>query len=112
MSLESFNAFMAKINAEETLRNELKQANPDGMTIDALAAVAAQHGFHFDAQDVSNELSEKELDVVAGGYSFDPGSTRLGTQKLGAAGGSAFTIKGDFQNMSFQPGGVLIFKPQ
>lgn len=67
MSLESFNAFMAKINAEETLRNELKQANPDGMTIDALAAVAAQHGFRFDAQDVSNELSEKELDLVAGG---------------------------------------------
>lgn len=30
MSLESFNAFMAKVNAEETLRNELKQANPDG----------------------------------------------------------------------------------
>ena len=67
MSLKSFNAFMAKVNAEETLRNELKQANPDGMTIDALAAVAAQHGFHFDAQDVSNELSEKELDLVAGG---------------------------------------------
>lgn len=68
MSLESFNAFMAKINAEEALRDELKKANPDGLTIDALAEVAAQHGFHFDAQDVSNELSEKELDLVAGGH--------------------------------------------
>jgi len=77
MSVESFNAFMAKINGDETLRDELKKANPDGMTIDALTAVAARHGFGFDAQDVNNELSEKDLDLVAGGYAFDPGKTRL-----------------------------------
>jgi predicted ribosomally synthesized peptide with nif11-like leader len=109
MSLKSFNAFMAKVNAEETLRNELKQANPDGMTIDSLAAVAAQHGFSFDAQDVSNELSEKDLDLVVGGYSFDPGSTRLGTNELGAVGGSSLLDKVTPTNFKVSPG-ALVFK--
>jgi predicted ribosomally synthesized peptide with nif11-like leader len=75
MSLESFNAFTAKVASDEALRDSLKTSHPDGLSLDELAAVAATHGYAFDASSVGQELSDNDLDKVAGGIIIIGGKT-------------------------------------
>jgi predicted ribosomally synthesized peptide with nif11-like leader len=72
MSNESFRAFMAKVQKDEGLKQELRAAGgADGMSVEAVAAFAVRKGYEFKVQDVSSELSDKQLDAVAGGL-FNP----------------------------------------
>ena len=73
MSSESFKQFLAKIEQDAGLSQELRTASGEfGMPVEALAAFAAGKGYSFTAEDVSTapstgELSEASLDAVVGG---------------------------------------------
>lgn len=68
MSSESFKAFMAKVTQEPELRQKLRAAGGDaGLSVEALSAFASGMGYAFTAEDVTGELSEKQLEGVAGG---------------------------------------------
>jgi len=68
MSSESFKAFMTKVTADQGLREQLRAAGGEaGLSSQALADFAKGHGYSFTAEDVTGELSEKELEGVAGG---------------------------------------------
>jgi predicted ribosomally synthesized peptide with nif11-like leader len=74
MSKQSLDAFRAKLAEDETLRQEVSRTfgGSDGRTIasaDQLVAFAKAHGYEFNPDEVqeSVELSDKELDSVAGG---------------------------------------------
>ena len=68
MSNESFKTFLAKVQHDENLRNELRAAGGEaGMPIDAVVAFAAGKGYEFKVEDISGELTDANLDNVAGG---------------------------------------------
>ena len=79
MSLESFEAFMTRIGQDETLRQELRDEAPEGMTFDQLAQAAAARGFAFSAADITgaHELSDAELAGVAGGIGSSSGLLKM-----------------------------------
>jgi predicted ribosomally synthesized peptide with nif11-like leader len=67
MSEEQLKAFLEKVKADTNLQEKLKAAaNPD-----AVAAIAKEAGFSISADDLKqgqpSELSEEELEGVAGG---------------------------------------------
>ena len=65
MSEEQLKAFLEKVKADTSLQEKLKAAaNPD-----AVLAIAKEAGFMISADDLKNaqsEISEKELEGVAG----------------------------------------------
>ena len=66
MSEEWLNSFLAKVQADASLREQLKAA-VDG---DAVTAIAKSAGFSITMEDLnshSRELSAEELEGVAGG---------------------------------------------
>ena len=72
MSEEQLKAFIAKVQADPSLQEQLKAAADN----DAVAAIAKDAGFSISADDLdlkndlnapSRELSEEELEGVAGG---------------------------------------------
>ena len=66
MSEEQLKAFTNAIKADTTLQEKLKGAND----ADAVVAIAKDAGFTINSEDITNaqsELSEKELEGVAGG---------------------------------------------
>ncbi len=66
MSGEQLNSFLAKVQADASLREQLKAA-VDG---DAVTAIAKSAGFSITMEDLnshSRELSAEELEGVAGG---------------------------------------------
>lgn len=68
MSNESFKAFMTKVVEDPGLREQLRAAGGDaGVSAQALADFAKGHGYSFTAEDVTGELSDKDLEGVAGG---------------------------------------------
>ncbi len=68
MSSESFKAFMAKVDGDQALREKLRTAGGDaGVSAQALAEFAKGHGYSFTAEDVTGELSDADLQGVAGG---------------------------------------------
>jgi predicted ribosomally synthesized peptide with nif11-like leader len=68
MSSESFKAFMTKVTADQGLREQLRAAGGDaGVSPQALADFAKGQGYSFTAEDVTGELSDKDLEGVAGG---------------------------------------------
>lgn len=68
MSSDSFKAFMAKVEADQGLREQLRAAAGDtGLPVQALAEFAKGHGYAFTAEDVTGELSDTQLEGVAGG---------------------------------------------
>jgi predicted ribosomally synthesized peptide with nif11-like leader len=68
MSSESFAAFVARLDEDKALREQLRAAGGDqGLRVEALADFAKAHGYEFTADDVTGELSEKQLEAVAGG---------------------------------------------
>jgi predicted ribosomally synthesized peptide with nif11-like leader len=75
MSKQALGAFMAKVEEDESLREELKALARDdrGAPVEAIADLARSKGFDFTVEDVSaasrSELSEEELASVSGGAS-------------------------------------------
>ena len=65
MSEEQLKAFIEKVKADTSLQQKLKAAADS----DAVLAIAKQAGFSISADDFRSELSEEELENVAGGDS-------------------------------------------
>ena len=68
MSEEQLKAFLEAVKADASLQEKLKAA----ADVDAVAAIAKEAGFSISAEDLTNaqsELSEEELEGVAGGAS-------------------------------------------
>ena len=69
MSEEQFRAFLEKVKDDSSLQEKLKTA----ADVDAVAAIAKETGFSISTDDLNNaqsrvrELSEEELEIVAGG---------------------------------------------
>ena len=67
MSLEQLKAFLAKVKADTSLQEKLKTA----ADANAVAAIAKEVGFSISTDDLkqaqARELSEEELENVAGG---------------------------------------------
>ena len=66
MSEEQLKAFLEKVKTDTSLQEKLKAA----ADANAVAAIAKEAGFSISADDLKNaqsELSEEELDGVAGG---------------------------------------------
>ena len=69
MSLEQLKAFLEKVKADTTLQEKLKAAADN----DGVAAIAKEAGFSISADDLKkaqSEISEEELEGVAGGKSW------------------------------------------
>jgi len=85
MSNESFKKFMAKVQTDQGLKQELRAAGgAAGMPAEAVVAFAAGKGYEFKVEEISNELSEQQLDSVAGGINWGDGS--LGGAAAGLPG--------------------------
>ena len=78
MSEEQLNAFLEKVKGDTSLQEKLKAA----VDADAVTAIAKEAGFSISADDLKNaqsEISDEELEGVAGGtgdaaFSFVPWS--------------------------------------
>ncbi len=69
MSEEQLKAFLEKVKADTSLQEKLKAA----ADIDAALAIAKDAGFSISADVVRTEISEEELEDVAGGGYFSFG---------------------------------------
>ena len=70
MSEEQLKAFLEKVKGDTTLQEKLKAA----VDADAVTAIAKEAGFSISADDLKNaqsELSDEELEGVAGGHIGD-----------------------------------------
>ncbi len=75
MSEEQLKAFLEKVKAEASLQARLNAAGD----ADAVAAIAKEAGFSISADDITkvqSEISEEELEGVAGGKEGTMGRTR------------------------------------
>ena len=69
MSEEQLKAFLEKVKADTSLQEKLKAASD----ADAVVAIAKEAGFSISADDLKNaqsELSDEELEGVAGGGTY------------------------------------------
>ena len=62
MSLEQLKAFLEKVKGDSNLQEKLKEAKSP----EDVVGIAKEHGFEFTADKIT-ELSEEELEGVAGG---------------------------------------------
>ena len=70
MSEEQLKAFQEKVRVDTSLQEKLKAA----VDADAVTAIAKEAGFSISADDLKNaqsELSDEELEGVAGGGTWD-----------------------------------------
>ena len=75
MSVEQAKAFIEKLNSDEIFLNQIAGAGSD----EARLQMAKEAGFEFSTEELtsvidqftSEELSEEELDAVAGGLRFE-----------------------------------------
>ena len=70
MSEEQLKAFLEKVKDDTSLQEKLKAA----ADADAVAAIAKEAGFSISADDLTNaqsELSDEELEGVAGGFCWN-----------------------------------------
>jgi predicted ribosomally synthesized peptide with nif11-like leader len=70
MSRQSFEAFMSTLNKDGSLQKELREQLGDpaqGVSAEGLNQFAASKGYDFKVEEIKGELSEKQLDTVAGG---------------------------------------------
>jgi len=63
MSEEQLKAFIAKANDDQSIQEKLKAAKSS----EEVVAIAKDHGYEFSADKIKRELSEEELEGVAGG---------------------------------------------
>ena len=71
MSLEQLKAFLEKVKADTSLQEKLKVASD----ADAVVSLAKEKGFSLSIDDIKNqqsELSDEELEGVAGGFRVGP----------------------------------------
>ena len=76
MSEEQLKAFLEKVKADTSLKEQLKAAGD----ADAVVSIAKEEGFSISADDLKkarSEISEEELEGVAGGV--DCGGSCLGS---------------------------------
>ena len=76
MSEEQLKAFLEKVKADTSLQEKLKAASD----ANAVSAIAKEAGFSISADDLKNaqsEVSEEELEGVAGGETKPPRATNL-----------------------------------
>ena len=66
MSLEQLKAFLEKVKGDPSLQDKLKAAKSH----EDVVGIAKEHGFEFTADKIT-ELSEEELESVAGGLMKD-----------------------------------------
>ena len=69
MSEEQLKAFLEKVQGDTSLQEKLKEAKCEGCVVD----IAKEAGFMISSEDLKNaqsELSEEELEGVAGGDSY------------------------------------------
>ena len=66
MSLEQLKAFLAKVKGDSNLQVKLKAAKSS----EDIVGIAKEHGHEFTADKI-NQLSEEELEGVAGGGSLN-----------------------------------------
>ena len=62
MTLEQLKAFLAKAKDDQSIQDKLKAAKSP----EDVVAIAKEHGYEFTADKIT-ELSEEELEGVAGG---------------------------------------------
>jgi predicted ribosomally synthesized peptide with nif11-like leader len=69
MSKRAFEEFMSRAAQDERLRREVEvlASRDQGVPASALVELAARHGYSFEVEDVGHELSEEDLESVAGG---------------------------------------------
>ena len=70
MSRDQLNAFLEKVKADTTLQDKLKEA----ADVDTVVSIAEDAGFSISGDDLKNaqsELSDEELEGVAGGAHTD-----------------------------------------
>ena len=80
MSEEQLKAFLEKVKADASLQEKLKAAADN----DAVTAIAKEAGFSISADDLKNaqsELSDEELEGVAGGGTLE-GTVTAGTKEV------------------------------
>lgn len=83
MSIQSLETFMAKVEQDPELKQKLTdQADENGIPLAAVAKLAAEKGYEFSVEDISSELSEDQLDAVAGGLARTLARTTLTTTSL------------------------------
>ena len=73
MSEEQLKAFLEKVKGDSNLQEKLEAASD----ADGVVAIAKEAGFKISAEDLKNtkvELSEEELEGVAGGANFWTGN--------------------------------------
>ena len=73
MSLEQLKAFLARAKDDQSIQEKLKAA----ADADAVTAIAKEAGFCISADDLKkaqSEVSEEELEGVAGGQSLECGT--------------------------------------
>ena len=78
MSEEQLKAFLEKVKADTSLQEKLKAA----ADANAVAAIAKEAGFSISADDLTKaqfELSDQELEGVAGGWNIGLGAGGGGT---------------------------------
>ena len=68
MSEEQLKAFIAKAKDDQSIQDKLKAAKSP----EDVVAIAKEHGHEFTADKIT-ELSEDELEGVAGGLNTNPG---------------------------------------
>ena len=72
MSRQSFEAFMGALKKDPALQQELREKIGDpaqGVKSGDLDQFASARGYDFKVEEIKGELSEKQLDAVAGGLS-------------------------------------------
>ncbi len=85
MSSESFRKFLAQVQENDSLKQEFRAAGGEaGMPVEALVAFAAAKGHEFKVEDVSSELSDQQLDSVAGGWGDPHVDRNLSAAQQGA----------------------------
>ena len=81
MSLEQLKAFLEKLKGDPSLQEKLKTAKSP----EDVVGIAKEHGHEFTADKI-NQLSEEELEGVAGGdyvWSWKPCDTGVGKCSYG-----------------------------
>jgi predicted ribosomally synthesized peptide with nif11-like leader len=70
MSRQALEEFMARVQNDEALKQELQALGTQAsQPLDAVIAFAASKGYDISVDDVGQELTDRELDAVAGGLS-------------------------------------------
>ena len=68
MSSESFKKFLDHVRQDENLSTQLTALSQDGaVPVETLLEIGASQGYEFTVEDVSDELSDEQLAMVAGG---------------------------------------------